>query len=119
MSNSILIIDDEEDICLLLSAILKKRDFKVSFKNTLEEGLSALKSKPPALLFLDLNLPDGYGLDYVDMIKKQLPALKIIIISAYDGPKERGLASEKGVDMFIGKPFNRDIINRSVDHLMA
>lgn len=116
---SILIIDDEVDICFLLSGILKKRSFDVSFANSLEEGLSKLALVKPSLLFLDINLPDGSGLETIEKVKKDRPDVKIIMISAFDSLKERLVANEKGADLFIGKPFNKDTVLAAVDHLLG
>ena len=64
----------------------------------------------PAVLFLDINLPDGSGLESISKIKSLSLNTKIIMISAYDGLKERNIANEKGADFFIGKPFNKEIV---------
>lgn len=117
MNNKILVIDDEVDICFLLGSMLKSRSFDVSFANSLSDGLSRLKSTLPAVLFLDLNLPDGSGLEVIARIKELYPDIKIIVISAYDSSKERTIAATEGADLFIGKPFNREIIYNALDKI--
>jgi DNA-binding response OmpR family regulator len=104
----VLIIDDEPDICFLLGSMLKKKNIETSFANTLSEGFAKLKDLQPELLFLDLNLTDGSGLEAIPKIKNEFPNIKIIIISAYDGSKERITAEEAGAEYFIGKPFDRE-----------
>jgi two-component system OmpR family response regulator len=100
------IIDDEFDICLLLTAILKSHGIISSFTSTLKEGLQKITSEQPHLIFLDINLPDGSGLDALPLIKKKHPDSRIIIISAYDGEAERHAALENGASGFMGKPFS-------------
>lgn len=115
LSNSILIIDDEVEICFLLTSILKKKDFNVFCTHNLREGLLKTESLRPSMIFLDLNLPDGSGLDVIEELKLKPPYTKIIIISAYDSQKERSIAKEKGADFFIGKPFSKESIYEAVE----
>lgn len=96
----VLIIDDELDICYLLSGILKQKKIKTSYVNTLTEAVAALRNDTPALLFLDNNLPDGVGLDFIRHIKHNYPIVKIIMITAHDGAAERNKAYTEGVDFF-------------------
>lgn len=115
---TVLIVDDEPDICFLLGNMLKQKKFRPVIANTLTDGLNKLKQFSPSLLFLDIHLPDGSGLDIIRGAKKDFPALKIIMMSAYDGPKEQSKAMEEGADIFISKPLSRDLISRSVDRVM-
>jgi two-component system, OmpR family, KDP operon response regulator KdpE len=115
---SILIIDDEVDFCFLLGNKLQKRNYKVNFAHSLSEGFEKLSLLHPTIVFLDLNLPDGSGLDAIEKVKSQYPDIKIIIISAYDSSIERSLAREARADVFFGKPFNIDILFMALDHLM-
>ena len=115
--NNILIIDDEVDICFLLENKLKKKNYAISYAHNLEDGFSKLASIQPFLLFLDINLPDGSGLNAISKIKLLYPSLKVIMISAYDGANERTLAKNEGADMFIGKPFNEEAIYSAVDQI--
>lgn len=116
-NRSIVIIDDEVDICYLLGSVLKKENYQVSYSHTISEGISKVNSTKPALVFLDINLPDGSGLEALTRIRNIHPDIKIIIISAYDTPKERNFALESGAEMFISKPFNHDKILDAVNRV--
>lgn len=106
-----IIIDDELDICILLSGMLKKYGIKASFATTLKEGLGKLKNSSNMILFLDNSLPDGSGLESLTGINENFPELNVVMISAYDGDVERRIAFERGAKNFIGKPLTRgDII---------
>jgi two-component system, OmpR family, response regulator len=115
MKESVLIIDDEIDICFLLSSMLRKKDYPVSFANTLEEGIPKLKALLPSVLFLDINLPDGSGLDHIREIKRLYPYTRIIVISAYDGVNERTKAMREGADHFLSKPLDMDRIYEALE----
>ena len=103
----VLIIDDETDICLLLSGLLRRLGYQPTCAHFIQEGRQCLSSQQFDAIFLDLNLPDGLGFDLLPAIKQDQADAKIIMISAFDGQAERRRATEQGADYFIGKPFTR------------
>jgi len=113
----VLIVDDELDICYLLSGILKQKNFRTGFVNSLNDAEIALRQDTPSLLFLDNRLPDCFGLDFIPYVKKNYPQLKIVMISAHDSSSDRKRAYEGGADLFIGKPLNRDLINEAISQV--
>lgn len=115
----VLIVDDELDICYLLSGILKQRNFRTGFVNTLSDAVNALRTDIPSLLVLDNHLPDGFGLEFIPFVKKNYPETKIIMITAHDGSLERKQANDGGVDLFVAKPLNRKMINDAIDKLFS
>jgi two-component system, OmpR family, response regulator len=115
----VLIVDDELDICYLLSGILKQRNFRTGFVNSISDAVSALGVEVPSLLVLDNHLPDGFGLDFIPFVKQNYPQVKVIMITAHDGSLERKQACDGGVDLFIAKPLNRKMINDAIDKLYS
>jgi two-component system, OmpR family, response regulator len=113
-----LIIDDEIDICYLLSSILRKKNVQPNYVNSISEATTALKNQKPEIIFLDNHLPDGMGVDFIQRIKKNNPDTKVIMITAYDTTTDRSKAISNGVDYFIPKPFSSDMIYKTVDRLM-
>jgi two-component system OmpR family response regulator len=114
----VLIVEDELDICYLLSAILRKKHLKPSYATSLSEASKAIEVKNPDILFLDNHLPDGFGVNFISTIKRNCPQTKIIMITAYDTPEDRNKALEQGADFFIGKPFTGGVILQTVDTLL-
>ena len=113
-----LIIDYEADICFLLKSILSLKNFEATYANTLSEGEKYLKQNDPVVIFLDNHLPDGFGIDSIRHFKKNYPSSKIVMITAHDTSSDREKAYLEGVDFFIGKPFTRDIINKTVEKII-
>lgn len=107
MSNRVLIVDDEIDICLLLKSLLRSQSVESSFVQTLADAEEAIGQLQPSILFLDMNLPDGNGIQKIELFKKQSPNTNIIMMSAYDTIEDRRKALEKGADNFLSKPFTR------------
>ena len=113
-----LIIDDEKDICYLLGTLLKRKHLDIAYVNTLWEAENILKTTHPDIVFLDNHLPDGLGVNFITRIKELHPKTKVVMITAHDNAEDRKNALSRGADYFIGKPFNRDLINKSVERLL-
>jgi DNA-binding NtrC family response regulator len=116
---TILIIDDEVEIVTLLSRVLKKKGFNVHKANTLHDGWERLSKVEPDILFLDINLPDGNGLNTLAEIKESFPALKVIMISAFDMQEYRTKAQERGAFTFLSKPFNLTQVSELIETIKA
>lgn len=115
----VLIIDDETDICYLLSTLLKQRNLEADYVNSLTDATSTLMKENPEIIFLDNHLPDGQGMNFISFIKKNNPQSKIVMITAHDTAADRNRAIKEGADFFIGKPFTRETIYNTVDQLTA
>lgn len=115
-----LIIDDETDICYLLSSLLRQKGVQSTFAGTLYEADRLYEQgSPPDIIFLDNQLPDGIGTGYISKLKKRFPAAKIVMITAHDNLKDREKARAEGADHFISKPFPRDFILKTIDNLLG
>ena len=114
----VLIIDDETDICYLLSTLLKQKNLDTDYVNTLTDAALALKKTTPEIIFLDNHLPDGLGMNFIEYIKNHYPTVKIVMITAHDTAADRQRALKEGADYFISKPFTRDVIYKTVEQLM-
>ncbi len=114
----VLIIDDEADICYLLSTLLKQKNLDADYVNTLTDAAVALKNTTPEIIFLDNHLPDGLGMNFIEYIKSHYPSIKIVMITAHDTAADRQKALSEGADYFISKPFTRDMIYKTVEQLL-
>ena len=114
-----LIVEDETDICFLLTGILRKKNLHSSCVNNIHEARDMLATRHPSILFLDNHLPDGYGVDFIQHIKRSHPLIRIVMITADDTLANKNKALNAGADFFIGKPFTRDTINKTIDTVMT
>ena len=111
-----LIVDDEADICFLLSNILRQANIQTVLAGSLNEAEKILQSPNSFYyVFLDNYLPDGLGINQVKKWKERYPSIHLIMITAHDSYQERNKAREDGADHFISKPFSRDIIVQTLD----
>jgi two-component system OmpR family response regulator len=119
LAKRVLIVDDEADICLLLSGLLRRLGYQPTCAHFIEEGRQWLDSQQFDAIFLDLNLPDGLGFDLLPFIKEGQHDAKVIMISAFDGQAERRRATEQGADYFIGKPFTRRSVETALQTIQV
>jgi len=110
-----LIIEDELDICYLLKGILRYKNVDADYVTSLGEADLVLRDSAPPVVFLDNHLSDGLGVHYIARVKKKFPDTKVIMLTAHDTQADRELAMREGVDLFIGKPFTRDVIGKALD----
>jgi len=113
-----LIVDDEMDVCYLLSSILKYKNLQASYVNSISEAKRVLKEGHHSIIFLDNHLPDGFGINFIKEIRKLNPEVKIVMITAHDTNNDEHKAYEQGVDQFIGKPFTRQTIFNAIEKLV-
>lgn len=99
----VLVINDESDTNLLVSIALKNKGYQIENAKGLGEGKVIFEELRPDLLFLDINLPDGNGLNYIGYFKKDLPPIKICVISANDDIYK---AYDYHADGILMKPFS-------------
>ena len=118
MANA-LIIDDETDIWILLSSILRKHNLRTYYVSNLEAATKRFKQEVPAIIFLDNHLPDGFGLDFIQFVRTNYPETKIVMITGYDLKEDRDRALSEGAHHFISKPFTRETINNTVKTLLG
>jgi two-component system NtrC family response regulator len=99
----ILIIDDDKDICTSMSIMVKRLGHDASCANTLREGLSLLSVNNFDVVFLDVRMPDGNGLEVLPRIEEAPSSPEIIIMTGYGDPHGAELAIKSGAWDYIEK----------------
>ena len=111
----ILIIDDERPILLTLEALLQRHGYEVETAATATLGLKALKNTAPAVVLLDLQLPDADGLQMLDQIKAEFAEIEVIILTAHDSLNNAIESIKRGAFHFISKPYAPEELLSLVD----
>src|SRR6478736_2599927 len=101
----ILIIDDERPILLTLEALLSRHGYQPDTAANASYGLRRLKETSPAVVLLDLQLPDAEGLEMLDRIKTEHPGTQVIILTAHDSLSNAIESIKRGAYHFISKPY--------------
>ena len=100
----ILIIDDDPNLSNMLSDMVKRMGHVSKATLTLAEGLSEAASNPYDVIFLDVGMPDGSGLDAITQLKQGPDLPEVIIITGHGNPDGAEIAIEKGAWDYIEKP---------------
>jgi len=111
------IIDDEEGICTLLSALLKRIGLNSEFSLQLEGAVDQASAFYPDVIFLDLNLKDGSGFSILPELRSRLPNAKLIVISAHTENAEKKRALDMGATLFLEKPLSTSLIKNTIEQL--
>jgi len=106
---TILIVDDEPDMCWALENILRPTGYAVTTATTGAEALELLAGGPYAAAFVDAKLPDMDGLELAASICQRSPHTAVVLISGYYYQEDKTITERLQEDLFIGfisKPFD-------------
>ncbi len=106
----ILIVDDEADICILVAGVLEDEGFGSRDAYDSDAALRAIEERRPSLVLLDIWLQGSRldGLQLLEQLKREHPALPIVIMSGHGTIETAVQAIKLGAYDFIEKPFNSD-----------
>ena len=99
----ILIIDDDQLMCQSLSHVARHKGYEATSTYTLGEGLEKATAEPFDVVFLDVNMPDGNGLDFLSKLPKLPSSPEVIIITGYGDPHGAELAIKSGAWDYLEK----------------
>ncbi len=105
---SVLVIDDEASICDAFRRFFGHRNWDVFVAASGREGVAAYNEHRPDVVFLDVRLPDGNGLDILDELRTADPDAKVIIITAYGGLNTVMRSMEGKAFDYLPKPIDLD-----------
>lgn len=105
---TILVVDDDPDICQALQDLLEHEGFTVTTANTGLEALAAVGRHTYSTVLLDVGLPDRDGLDVLAQIHQLHSDLPVIILTAFTTPDRTVGALDRGAFAYLTKPYRRD-----------
>ncbi len=100
----ILIIEDDLQISQFLQSSLKVNGYQTLCAPTMADGKNLINAHKPALIVLDLNLPDGDGRDFIDYVRISSD-IPILVLSARQSEQEKVDCFDSGADDYLAKPF--------------
>ncbi len=101
----VLIVEDDAGIASGLAATLKAAGYAVDVCGTLGQASAALQVEAFDLVLLDLNLPDGDGIDWLRRLRASGQPMPVLIMTARDALPDRVAGLDQGADDYIVKPF--------------
>ena len=111
----LMIVDNEIDICNFVKSFFEMRGFEVATALNGDEALAKLSKESPEIVILDVSMRrDNEGLEYLPKIKKNLPAAKVIMVTAKEDEKTIEEARRLGADDYITKPLMLEYLESTV-----
>jgi len=114
----LLVVEDELELLNTICGYLQKEDYVVESAATFFEGEDKLISYKYDVVILDINLPDGNGLDLLQIVKDRYPETGVLIVSAKDSLDDKLEGLDLGADDYITKPFHLAELNSRVNSLL-
>jgi DNA-binding response OmpR family regulator len=114
MPERVLVVEDDSMISKLLSIVLEHHGFEVTVADDYASAASTLEEEEPALVLLDLMLPDGNGLDLLRWLRDDMGrSTPVVVLTAFRQEDKALRAFELGANDFISKPFRpRELVAR-------
>lgn len=101
---NVLIVDDDTTMCDMLSNMVRRMGHEAGCTHTLRDGLREVFARPLDVVFLDIRMPDGSGLDVLPRIREVASPPEVIIMTGFGDPDGAELAIKNGAWDYIEKP---------------
>ena len=113
------IIDDDKSIRWVFEKAMARTEMEFKTFASTPEALNALDNETPQVIVSDIRMPNGSGLDFLQVVKQRLPDVPVIIMTAYSDLESAVAAFQGGAFEYLAKPFDVDqaidVIRRAVD----
>ena len=107
---TILVVDDQENMCWILSKVLSDAGFSVRTANTAREALSIADKDRISAAIIDFRLPDSNGFDLFLDLRKRDRNLPCVLITSHGSSELREEALKLGFDAYFDKPFDNGVL---------
>jgi two-component system nitrogen regulation response regulator GlnG len=116
---AIWIIDDDKSIRWVFEKALARTDLNFKTFSSIKDALAAIKDEEPQVIVSDIRMPQGSGLELLQVIKEKYVHIPVIIMTAYSDLESAVAAFQGGAFEYLAKPFDVDqaieIIHRAID----
>lgn len=118
-SNSVLVVEDNEELLQLMMKLLS-RDYNVFTAENGKEGIAVLENEDIDLIVSDVMMPEMDGIEFCKYVKGNLEIshIPVILLTAKNKEEDRAEAYEVGADAFISKPFNLTVLHARIRNLL-
>jgi len=106
--NTLLIVDDDRAFLARLARAMETRGFQVEAAASVEDGLLALRRRPPAFAVVDMRLEDGSGIDVIAALKDARPDARAVVLTGYGNIANAVTAVKLGAFDYLAKPADAD-----------
>lgn len=103
---SVLIVDDDVNLCIVLSEELEINNYKVNYVHSADEAFAFLEHNAVEIILLDLKMPVKDGLYVLEKLKSKKINSKVIVLTAYADIESAIKTAQLGAVDFLSKPYD-------------
>jgi two-component system OmpR family response regulator len=115
---NLLVVDDEESLADMLATALRFAGYRVALAAGGIEALKAIRTSPPDLVVLDVNLPDLDGFEICRRIRRDGHQMPVIFLTARDELEDLRVGFRQGGDDYLTKPFSLEELGLRIEALL-
>ena len=115
--NNILLVEDNEDIQEINKDLLEEHGYTVCLAMNLKEARESISRLAPDLIVLDIQLPDGNGLDFLKELRDEKKSMPVLLLTASSESSTEIEGIQSGGDDFIAKPYNNEVLLARIEGL--
>jgi CheY-like chemotaxis protein len=120
MPKKVLIIDDELEICKMVTETLFDAGYSASYALNGPDGLAMIKKDLPSLVLLDIGMPGMDGIEVMRLIHEQYPSLPVVILTGHRDPETVKKLIALGASEYLTKPIHLEtLLNQFVRHMIG
>jgi DNA-binding response OmpR family regulator len=108
ITQKILVVDDEENVCRSINKVLSRKGYEVSQALNVEDAVKLIKEMTFDLVITDLMIPRTSGMELLKIIREDYPELDVIMITGYASIESAVKATKLGASAYLAKPFTPD-----------
>lgn len=113
----ILMIEDDSGLCRGISFALEQEGYGTAAAKTIAEGRRLLEKEKPDAVLLDLNLPDGDGIDFCRELRRT-SEVPVLMLTARDLEVDEIMGLKSGADDYITKPFSLSVLKVRLEKIL-
>ena len=114
----ILILEDDAALCKGIELALAAPERQFTLCRSVRQAKSAIQNSPPDLFILDINLPDGSGLDFCARLRAAGYTAPVLMLTVNDTELDMVAGLESGADDYVTKPFSLAVLRARIDALL-
>jgi len=119
ITEKILVVDDEENVCQSVKKILSRKGYEVSQALTVDDAMKLINDLSFDLVITDLMIPGTSGMELIQIIREKYPELDVIMITGYASIESAVKATKLGASAYLPKPFTPDELTKVTQRALS
>jgi DNA-binding response OmpR family regulator len=115
-AGTVLVVEDDESLRMLCRINLELENYRVLEAETVDRAAALVSTEPIDVVLLDLHVGERHGTELLPVLRAERPDAAVCLLS---GTSEADPPDEEGVDGFIRKPFELEVLTETVAHLAS